>query len=267
MRIGLVGSTGFVGTTLQRQVAVDATYHRSDIADIDGEAFELLVCAGAPAEKWRANKEPEADRENLEVLVGHLREARADHLLLISTVDVYPTPVGVDEDTPIDPTEGSAYGRHRLWLEDQCRAAFDRTSVVRLPGLFGSGLKKNVLFDLLGDRELGLTHPDSAFQFYDMSRLWADLQVVIDRELELVNFATAPVTVRAVAERCFGVPFPESDGTPVTYDMQTRHADAFGGVAPYLMDAESELEAIGRWVAEERAHVRDGDRASDASAR
>jgi nucleoside-diphosphate-sugar epimerase len=253
MRTGLVGSTGFVGTTLQQQTSFDAAYHRPDIHEIAGRAFDLLVCAGAPAEKWRANQEPEADIANLEALVGHLGTAEADRLLLISTVDVYPTPVGVDEDTAIDRTEGGAYGRHRLWLEDRCRERFEHTCVVRLPGLFGPGLRKNLLFDLLGEREVN-GHGDSRFQFYDMRRLWADLVVALDAGFDLVNFAVAPVTMRTVAEQCFGVPFPDADGaSPASYDMRTRHAATFGGSGPYLVDEADELAAIADWVAAERA--------------
>lgn len=253
MRVGLVGSTGFVGTTLARQLDFDAAYHRPNIQEIAGASFDLLICAGAPAAKWRANAESEADRENLEQLVGHLTRAEAGRLVLISTVDVYPDPVAVDEDTPIDRDVGGPYGRHRLWLEDQCRAAFDRVTVARLPGLFGAGLKKNLLFDLLQGRNLDLTHPASRFQFYDMARLWSDLSRAIDADLDLVNFATAPVSAAAAAREGFGVELavPE-ERAPVDYDMQTRHAALFGGSGRYLIDEGAELAAIRRWADGER---------------
>jgi hypothetical protein len=87
-----------------------------------------------------------------------------------------------------------------------------------------------------------------------MSRLWDDLRTAIDAGLELVNFATAPVDMRTVAGRCFGVAFPEAtDREPVAYDMRTRPAAAFGGRPPYLLDAASEIDAIARWVAQERS--------------
>jgi NAD dependent epimerase/dehydratase family len=255
---GLVGSTGFVGTTLRGQMAIDAAYHRPDIGGIHGEVFDLLICAGAPAEKWRANAEPEADRLNLEQLVEDLRRARADRFVLISTVDVYPDPVDVDESTPLDREANSAYGRHRLWLEDRCRETFDRVTIIRLPGLFGAGLKKNLLFDLLNDRNLG-----SRFQFYDTARLAEDLSRAVAADLDIVNFATAPVVAREAAAACFGVDLPvPDDRDPVLYDMQTRHAALFGGADGYLMDAEAELEAIQRWVRVERsarAPARAGD--------
>lgn len=250
----LIGSTGFVGTNLLRQTTFDHAYHRSDIDDIDGEHFDLIVCAGAPAEKWRANQQPDADRENLERLVAHLARVRAERFVLVSTVDVYPSPVAVDETTPIDPDAGSAYGRHRRWLEVRCRELFPTVTIIRLPGLFGPGLKKNLLFDLLAGRNLELTDHRSTFQFYDIRRCWADLRAVLAAGVELVNFATEPVRAADVAHTCFGVDLrTETDSGPVTYDMHTMHAAIFDRSGPYLATAYETMAAIADWVAGERA--------------
>src|SRR5688572_29777083 len=117
MAEALIGYTGFVGGNLAAQHAFTHGYRSRDIGDITGRNFDLIVCAGMPAEQWRANQEPEADRASLTRLVNALARARASRFILISTVDVYPTPVGVDEDTPIDETALQPYGVHRLLLE------------------------------------------------------------------------------------------------------------------------------------------------------
>ena len=62
----LIGSTGFVGQTLQRSITFDALYHRPNIDSIRGQRFGTLICAGLPAEKWRANREPAPDLANME---------------------------------------------------------------------------------------------------------------------------------------------------------------------------------------------------------
>ncbi|MEY4513518.1 MAG: hypothetical protein RLZZ450_5640 [Pseudomonadota bacterium] len=158
----MIGATGFVGSNLLRQAHFDALYHSRNIAEIAGRHFDTVVCAGAPAAKWIANREPEADLENLQRLVASLATVRCHEFVLISTIDVYTALTGADESDPCDGAN-HAYGRHRRWLEHQVQALFDNALVVRLPALFGRGLKKNVLFDLLHDRELASIHPDARF--------------------------------------------------------------------------------------------------------
>ncbi|MDX1744434.1 MAG: hypothetical protein R3324_00725, partial [Halobacteriales archaeon] len=112
----LIGHTGFVGGNLDRQVRFDDRYNSSNIERIRGRRYDLVVCAGAPGEKWRANRYPERDAASIGRLRECLAEVEVGHLLLISTVDVYPDPVGVDEDSPIDPSELHPYGLHRRRL-------------------------------------------------------------------------------------------------------------------------------------------------------
>lgn len=248
MSSALVGSTGFVGGNLLRQTSFDALYHSSDIETIRGRSFDLLVCAGARAEKWLANKEPERDIAGIRRLMDCLAEVQAKHVVLISTVDVYPVPVGVDESTPIDPAANTAYGRHRYELERFVNDRFN-TTTVRLPGLFGPGLKKNIIYDLIHGNATDAICPDSVYQFYDLTRLWADIETTRKGGLALANFATEPVSVREVARAGFDIDFENPKATtPARYDMRTRHAALFGGANGYLAGKAQVLSAIHRFV-------------------
>jgi nucleoside-diphosphate-sugar epimerase len=256
MATALIGYSGFVGGALLRQTAFDARYNSANIAEIEGRDYELVVCAGAPAVKWQANRQPEADWANLSRLMNHLGKMSARRFLLVSTVDVYPDPRGVNEDSPVDESRAEPYGRHRHRLEEFVRESFSNACVVRLPGLFGEGLKKNFVYDLLHKNCLHLTHAESVFQFYDLSRLWADLQTALRRGLPLVNFATEPVSARDVAARCFGVRFENVTETPpASYDMRTKHAALFGGRGEYFCSAEETFERIRRFAASRGAAV------------
>src|ERR1035438_6640114 len=102
MASALIGHTGFVGGTLLRQRGFDDLYRSVNIGEIAGKEYDLLICAGAPAAKWKANKEPEEDRRNLLSLMEALGKTRARTAILISTIDVYASPAGGYEDTPID---------------------------------------------------------------------------------------------------------------------------------------------------------------------
>jgi nucleoside-diphosphate-sugar epimerase len=256
MRSALIGSSGFVGGTLLAQTSFDDHYRSTNIEAIRGARYELLVCAGAPAAKWKANQDPAADLANLRRLMDCLRTVRAGEAILISTIDVYPDPAGVDEGTPIDPEKNTPYGRHRYWLEQFFTAQFPRCRRIRLPGLFGAGLRKNFLFDLLRNPSaLPLTHRASRFQFYDMSRLWDDIGRVRAAGLTLANFATEPVAAGVVAGECFGERFVnETERPPVRYDMQTRHAAVWGAAGRYLMPAPEVLRRVSAFARAERAH-------------
>jgi len=248
----LIGWSGLTGSALRRARPFDAMFRSTDIDDMRGREFDLVVCAGVRAEKWKANRDPEEDRAGIARLTAVLATVRAAHLVLISTADVYPVPIGVDELTVIDPAAGHPYGQHRLALERFCQERFACT-IVRLPGLFGSGLKKNALFDLLHDNAVDAIHPDSEFQFYALDRLWADIVRVRAAGIGLVNFAVEPTAMRTVALRAFGRTLvAKRDAAPVRYDMRSRHAARFGGRDGYWYGAASTLDEITRFVAAER---------------
>jgi hypothetical protein len=250
----LIGSTGFIGGTLLRQRSFDDLFNSKNVESIRGRSYDLLVCSGAPAAKWVANQNADADLANLQRLMNCLADVRADRLMLISTVDVYRDPRGVDEATVIDPKLVDPYGRHRFLLEEFVRQRFASHSVVRLPGLFGKGLKKNFIYDLIHNNALDWTHCESVFQFYDLSRLWSDLKIVLDSRLPLIDFATEPVRVRDLAKKSFGVDFTNvPNKPPVNYDMRSRHTSIFGATGPYMYSANETFQRVAQFVREEKA--------------
>ena len=242
----LIGATGYVGQTLLRQRAFERQFNSKTIADIRGGGFGLMVCAGAPAQKWIADGNPEADRANLQALGEHLAAARAERVILISTVDVFPDSRDRDEDSAIDEDRLTPYGANRLWLERFVADRFEGTLIVRLPGLVGPGLRKNAVFDFLNDNNLHMIDHRGVYQFYPMVNLWADLRVAMDAGLSLVHLTAEPVSIAEVAQDGFGTAFAnEVEGrTPATYDFRTRHADLFGGTGAYQYDRRASLTAI-----------------------
>lgn len=257
MADALIGYTGFVGGNLDRQLAFDERYNSANIQDIHGRSFDTVVCAGVSAVKWLANRQPEQDRQRIAPLLAALAAIRARRLVLISTIDVYRVPHGVDEQTPISAEGLHPYGSHRWHLENFVRQRFDDHYILRLPGLFGRGLKKNVIYDLLHGNQLENIHADASFQFYGLDDLGRDMQTVLAGEVRLVNFATEPVTVREVAAEGFGLLFGHCPpGDPPCYDMRTRHGDLFGIDGPYLRRRSEVLEDIRRFVEMERGSDR-----------
>ncbi len=114
-----------------------------------GRSFDRVVCCGVRAEKWLANLRPEQDIERIKILEGVLDEVTAGEFIHISTVDVYDKKTAVDEDHNINAADCDHYGRNRLVFEGYVSNRFSNSYIVRLPGLFGTGLKKNFLYDIL----------------------------------------------------------------------------------------------------------------------
>lgn len=242
---GLIGHSGFVGSTLLRQRNFSTLFRSSNIEEIRGSDFDFLFCAAAPAQKWLANRNPESDRRNIEGILGHLEKVTCRTFVLISTVDVFPQPVGVDEGSPVDEDGLHAYGRHRRMLEKFVEARFDRSLIVRLPGLVGPGLRKNVVFDFLNDNNLGAVDSRGVFQFYPMVNLWHDIQTALNADLRLVHLTAEPVSVADVAKQAFNRTFDQVlPGNPAIYDMRSRHAAVFGGSGFYQYSQRESLQAI-----------------------
>lgn len=241
----LIGYSGYVGGTLLKQADFTSLYRSTNIGDIDNKTFDTVVCAGAPAQKWIANREPEADREKIEALIAHLKTIQCKTFILISTVDVFKNPIGVDEDSLVDQSGLHAYGLHRRLLETFVEKHFPNHLIVRLPGLVGPGLRKNVIFDFLNDNNLAAIDSRGVFQFYPMVNLWYDIQAALNAGLKLVHLTSEPVRVGDVSLQGFGKSFTHTLANPAaTYDLQTKHAQVFGASGRYQYSARETIMAV-----------------------
>lgn len=253
----LIGYTGFVGGNIASQEKFEDSFNTSNINDIDGKEYDLVVSAATYAEMWRINQEPEEDLARINSLIKHLKTINAKKFVLISTVGVYRNPNGADEDSPIE-TEGlTPYGINRLYLEEFVRNNFDAT-IIRLPGLFGTGIKKNVIYDLLHDNMVEKIHSAGTYQYYNLGRIWKDINIALDHNLPLVNFATEPVRTDEVAAYCFGKDNfdQEPEGVSLAlWDMHSKHAELFGGTTPYLYSKQQVLQDIKTFVEDQRGQI------------
>ena len=146
---GLIGHSGFVGGALLRQMRFDACYNSATIAQIEGRTFATLVCAAAPGSMLEANRAPERDAAQIDALIARLATVRAERFVLISSIAVLADFAGGDDEGTQAFQQDLAYGRHRRALEAFVESHFPGSLIVRLPALFGQGLRKNFLFDLL----------------------------------------------------------------------------------------------------------------------
>ena len=249
----LLGYSGFVGGNLLRQREFDAVFNSRTFPEIRGRRFRDVYCACAPAEKWKANQQPENDRKTILEIIDVLATIHAERFVLISTIDVYPVLENVDETYDCSARPNHAYGANRRMLEDRVQELFAEVHIVRLPALFGQGLTKNVIFDLLHDNALDKIQPDSSFQYYNLDRLWADIQVQTAAKVRLLNLCTEPLPTRTILATFFPEKQVGANAPPaVRYDVHTRHAGLFGRSGPYRESADNVLAQLGRYIDSQR---------------
>jgi hypothetical protein len=318
MNDAIIGSTGFVGGHLLRQHAFEGRFNSRTIQHAVGQAYGTVVCAAAPGSMFEANRFPEQDKARIEALIGYLSTIHARKLVLISSIAVLADCAGGEDEGTSSYVTNLAYGRNRRALEVFCTERFESCLVVRLPALFGEGLKKNFLFDILNpmpsmvseaawaelskrlpaelraglsafyawsdslklfviDREaltatgrraaydtavtelgmsaVGFTNPNTRFQYYDMNRLWADIELCLDRAIDVIHLAPEPLMAGEIFAALTGRPMPESAARLHREDMRTRHAAVFGREGNYIAGSTETMDLLKQFFAEESARA------------
>jgi hypothetical protein len=248
----LIGYSGFVGSNLLEQTSFEHRYNSKNFQDMAGKSFDRIVCAGLPAAKWIANKDPKADYENILRLQSVLETVETKECILISTIDIYPGQGGLDEDAAFPKlSEMNAYGYHRLQFECFIQQKFKNSLVVRLPGLFGKGLRKNIIFDLLHDNGLQSINPDSVFQWYGLDNLWRDIELARTAGIDAINLFPEPIATSRILKELFPEKHVGGNASmQAHYDMKTKYSALFNSpVQGYIAAADTVFNQIRSYVA------------------
>lgn len=147
--VSLVGYTGFVGSNIYSSGNFDEVYDSKNILEAYGTNPDLLIYSGLPAEKYLANNNPKKDMELILGAEKNISLINPKKLVLISTIDVFKSPINVNENTMIDTKNLHPYGYNRYLLENWVRENYKDALIVRLPALFGENIKKNFIYDLI----------------------------------------------------------------------------------------------------------------------
>ena len=104
-------------------------------------------------------------------------------------------------------------------------------------------------FKTLGFSALNFTDSRSKYQFYDLGRLWGDMQTALGAGITMWHPATEPVSAGEVYEYLIGEKFlNELKGTPADYDYKTIYGELFGGNGGYICGKEQALSDIRDFV-------------------
>lgn len=107
---------------------------------------------------------------------------------------------------------------------------------------------KNI-FRQIGFSALNFTDSRSMYQFYDLRRLWDDIQVALAVNIKLWHPATEPVSAEEIYEYLTGKHFENIlDGEPADYNYETIYAKKFGGSGKYICKKIEVLSSIKEFV-------------------
>jgi hypothetical protein len=248
MKDALIGYTGFVGSNIQAQYQFDSLYNSKNFNSMADKSFDFVICAGISAVKWLANKNPQEDIDNIKKLQNILSTIHTKKFILISTIDVYPTTQSQDETFNCYGLDNHAYGVHRLEFENFCKKQFAECFIIRLPAIFGNGIKKNIIYDLLHDNCLEMINIRSSFQYYDLSNIWADIQKTILADIRLINFFTEPIITQDIINTFFpNIKVGSKAIDELHYDLHSIHAKLWGNLN-YLYTKDKVIEQIGNFI-------------------
>ena len=245
MRVAIVGSSGLIGSQLCEMYPEAKKFNSKNIHEVRNSNFDLLFLSTLPAEKWKANLFPQEDAEVVRTVSEHLASVSSERTLLVSTVDVFGSPVGVYESHfPIE-SEASGYGKNRLKFEKFVNSQFGRTWTVRLPGLVGARIKKNVLYDLKS-KSICTLPINSQFQFYPLSRLAEDLVSFLENDPGFLHLVAEPILLSEIADRfgfsqtLFGGPLLDAP----KYDVRSSKVALWGKAGDFQVSKDESIEAI-----------------------
>jgi hypothetical protein len=187
--IGLIGSTGLIGTALQRTIEFNALYSSTTVDCVCDTEFDTLWIAAPSGSRLVAVNNPDADTASVDKIIECLSKTQTHRIVLISTVDTVHSPETV-------------YGKNRLRLE-QAVKKFPDYYIVRLCTVIDNNIKKNLLFDLKTQQYLDLIKSDTVRQWYPLDNLHQDVQTAIDNRQSETNLVSPPIADHEIVNQFF----------------------------------------------------------------
>jgi sugar phosphate isomerase/epimerase len=251
MNNALFGYTGLVGSTLLTKYKFDYFYNSKNINDAKYKQFNTIFICCIPAIKWFANKFPEKDEEDIENIKQIFKTIKANHIILISTIDIY---VNINnksnENTLINYNNNHTYGKNRYLFELFIIDNFinNNINIIRLPALFGQGLKKNIIYDLINNNNINLISTNTLFQWYNLEWLKDDIDICINNNIKECNLFTEPVDTNNILH-LFNYNYDNNPKNVLEYNTNTKYSSLFNSnINNYIRNKEIVFNDIKKFI-------------------
>lgn len=198
-KIAILGYTGFVGSHLVKQLTQEGNeltlVNSKNLWKIEYKRFDKIYCACMPGVKWKAIQNPEEDFNNMLKIIHSINYTSANEFYLVSSQDCNSNLTSNEAFTELPPT---IYGIHRLQFESFIKNRFNNVRIMRIGCLFGDGLKKNIIYDIINNK-ISKTQ-DITYQLYFMDNLVKDFEFMKENDITLMNRFSEPVWVSEIAK-------------------------------------------------------------------
>lgn len=181
MKIGVIGSNGFVGKQilnilLQHNDIETIPIIRSNFHVEKTNQFDVIINAAMPSKRFAASNNPFVDfRDTVEKTAEIYYRFKFNKFVQISTLSARAQ-------------LNTVYGRHKKAAEDILD--INKDLVIRLGPLFGEGLQKGVLMDMLYGRKV-FVNEESRYCFADVVKM---SELIINK---ILNFETGIIELGA----------------------------------------------------------------------
>ncbi len=191
MKICVLGHTGFVGQTiyslLSKKHKVCGINSKTNY--IPTEEFDVVINCAGNAKKYLATRNPAKDFFINTNIFNTILQMKMKKFIHISSIDASKTP-------------NNNYTISKLISEECSKLYFPKSVILRLGGMVGHGLKKNVVFDISKNKDLYVTY-DSICNYISIKEVANIVKKIIEMDInsKTVNIASSkPIAVKEIIE-------------------------------------------------------------------
>jgi hypothetical protein len=253
----LIGNTGLIGTTLKDSLSFDYEFNSANINDLilletNDNTDIYLSCLSA--EKWKVNKDPQSDLDNILKIIEILSIKKFRNIILYSTIDVYEGAPNFSNEDNIPKIPNLNYGSNRYLFELLVKSnlSYSKLLIIRLPALFGKHIKKNILFDLLNNNQIENIKIKSQYQWYNLNNLVIDSNSLLENstfenKYLCINLFSEPVETYKIVEFFNKNELVDNNNTGVFYNYSTKYSqtgyitssqDILNDIRNFILDYE-----------------------------
>lgn len=221
--IAIVGE-GLIGKRLAKFVNPTHTFNSKTLLDLPMNDYDTVYVAAPSGNRIWASENPGFDQASTGLLIRNLLVTRCNRIVLMSTGD-----------TQVRPDSG--YGKNRLELETAVRGRFSNHYIIRLPGLIGNDITKNILYDIKHQTEWATKiNTLTKQQWYPLDNLEQDITSILSNDQREVNLVSEPILNQDIVDQ-FKQSTVNTTSPGINYDL-----------GPYTYTKEEIFEAISLYL-------------------